>query len=233
MSDRRPDRRHRRARPPRRAAGPDASPRPARARFASCRRTPSRPLPFQPVFDAVLLDAPCSGLGTIRRDPDIKWRRTEADLAALARRAAAGSCDQAAASSARRAARLLDLLERARGERRRSSTRSWRRGRTSGLRQPAGAAGAVRGAPRRARPDAHASAPRRTRSVFRGGLGEKPGFAVNFKIHGTYDARLGRGQAAPARRSAGADLRRFCGGVDADRHPRRAKSSSRRWPARP
>jgi 16S rRNA (cytosine967-C5)-methyltransferase len=43
-----------------------------------------QPLPFRPVFDAVLLDAPCSGLGVIRRDPDIKWRRQEADLAALA-----------------------------------------------------------------------------------------------------------------------------------------------------
>jgi 16S rRNA (cytosine967-C5)-methyltransferase len=40
--------------------------------------------PFMDVFDLVLVDAPCSGLGTIRRDPDIKWRRTEADLAALA-----------------------------------------------------------------------------------------------------------------------------------------------------
>ncbi|MBA3949075.1 MAG: SAM-dependent methyltransferase, partial [Acidobacteria bacterium] len=27
---------------------------------------------------------PCSGLGTIRRDPDIKWRRGETDLAPLA-----------------------------------------------------------------------------------------------------------------------------------------------------
>jgi 16S rRNA (cytosine967-C5)-methyltransferase len=35
-------------------------------------------------FDAVLLDAPCSGLGTIRRDPDIRWRRTEQDLPSLA-----------------------------------------------------------------------------------------------------------------------------------------------------
>jgi 16S rRNA (cytosine967-C5)-methyltransferase len=43
-----------------------------------------RPLPFHAVFDAVLLDAPCSGLGVIRRDPDVKWRRTEADLAPLA-----------------------------------------------------------------------------------------------------------------------------------------------------
>ncbi len=30
------------------------------------------------------MDAPCSGLGTIRRDPDVRWRRTEADLAPLA-----------------------------------------------------------------------------------------------------------------------------------------------------
>ena len=43
------------------------------------------PLPFAPVFDRVLVDAPCSGLGTIRRDPDIRWRRAEADLPALAR----------------------------------------------------------------------------------------------------------------------------------------------------
>lgn len=40
--------------------------------------------PYRVSFDAVLLDAPCSGLGTIRRDPDIRWRRTEADLAPLA-----------------------------------------------------------------------------------------------------------------------------------------------------
>ncbi|HEX9365960.1 MAG TPA: 16S rRNA (cytosine(967)-C(5))-methyltransferase RsmB [Vicinamibacterales bacterium] len=40
--------------------------------------------PFREVFDAVLVDAPCSGLGTIRRDPDVRWRRSEADLAPLA-----------------------------------------------------------------------------------------------------------------------------------------------------
>ena len=47
---------------------------------------PSGPLPFAPVFDSVLVDAPCSGLGTIRRDPDIRWRRREEDLASLASR---------------------------------------------------------------------------------------------------------------------------------------------------
>jgi len=41
-------------------------------------------LPFDAVFDLVLLDAPCSGLGTIRRDPEIRWRRTAADLPVLA-----------------------------------------------------------------------------------------------------------------------------------------------------
>ena len=41
-------------------------------------------LPFRAFFDAVVVDAPCSGLGTLRRDPDIRWRRLEADLPALA-----------------------------------------------------------------------------------------------------------------------------------------------------
>jgi 16S rRNA (cytosine967-C5)-methyltransferase len=34
-------------------------------------------------FDAVLLDAPCSSTGTIRRHPDIPWLKSESDLAAL------------------------------------------------------------------------------------------------------------------------------------------------------
>ncbi len=44
----------------------------------------SRALPFRGGFSTVLLDAPCSGLGTLRRDPDIRWRRSEADLPELA-----------------------------------------------------------------------------------------------------------------------------------------------------
>lgn len=44
-------------------------------------------VPFRPrSFDRVLVDAPCSGLGTLRRDPDIKWRRHEEELAGLAER---------------------------------------------------------------------------------------------------------------------------------------------------
>ncbi len=33
------------------------------------------------IFDAVLVDAPCTGIGTIRRHPEIKWRRALPDLA--------------------------------------------------------------------------------------------------------------------------------------------------------
>ncbi len=44
----------------------------------------SRPLPFAPAsFDAALIDAPCSGLGVIRRHPEIKTRLREADLASF------------------------------------------------------------------------------------------------------------------------------------------------------
>lgn len=35
-------------------------------------------------FDVVLVDAPCSGLGTLRQHPEIRWRRTAADVTALA-----------------------------------------------------------------------------------------------------------------------------------------------------
>lgn len=34
-------------------------------------------------FDAILLDAPCSSTGTIRRHPDVAWNKTEADVARL------------------------------------------------------------------------------------------------------------------------------------------------------
>jgi 16S rRNA (cytosine967-C5)-methyltransferase len=34
-------------------------------------------------FDRVLVDAPCSGLGTLRRNPDLKWRQTPQDIIEL------------------------------------------------------------------------------------------------------------------------------------------------------
>ena len=35
-------------------------------------------------YDAVFVDAPCSGIGTLRRHPDIRWRMNEDDVASLA-----------------------------------------------------------------------------------------------------------------------------------------------------
>lgn len=36
-------------------------------------------------FDRILVDAPCSGLGTLRAHPEIKWQRQESDLVRLSR----------------------------------------------------------------------------------------------------------------------------------------------------
>ncbi len=38
-------------------------------------------LPFNPrQFDTVLLDVPCSSSGTVKKNPDIKWRKSESEL---------------------------------------------------------------------------------------------------------------------------------------------------------
>lgn len=52
----------------------------------SVRQTDGRKLSkhFQPgTFDAILLDAPCSGLGVIRRKPDLKWSKEAENIDAL------------------------------------------------------------------------------------------------------------------------------------------------------
>lgn len=38
---------------------------------------------LEPGFDRVLLDAPCSGLGALRRRPEARWRKSESDIADL------------------------------------------------------------------------------------------------------------------------------------------------------
>jgi 16S rRNA (cytosine967-C5)-methyltransferase len=45
------------------------------------------PLPFAAgAFERVLVDAPCTGTGTLRHNPEIRWRITQADVAELAAR---------------------------------------------------------------------------------------------------------------------------------------------------
>jgi 16S rRNA (cytosine967-C5)-methyltransferase len=61
--------------------------------------------PFRAPFDAVLLDAPCSGLGTIGRNPDIRWRARAEDLPRHARRQRAML--EALAPRVRRGGRLV------------------------------------------------------------------------------------------------------------------------------
>src|SRR5215471_15740162 len=39
--------------------------------------------PVRGLCDGILVDAPCSGLGVLRRHPDIKWRKAASDLVAL------------------------------------------------------------------------------------------------------------------------------------------------------
>jgi 16S rRNA (cytosine967-C5)-methyltransferase len=56
-------------------------------------------------IDRVLVDAPCSGLGTLRRNPDLKWRQTEAAVAEMAVRQ--GSILAAAASLLKPGGRLV------------------------------------------------------------------------------------------------------------------------------
>jgi 16S rRNA (cytosine967-C5)-methyltransferase len=60
---------------------------------------------FQGACDAVLVDAPCTNLGVLRRHPDVKWRRGPADPAAMTARQRA--ILEAAASMVRPGGRLV------------------------------------------------------------------------------------------------------------------------------
>jgi len=64
----------------------------------------SRPS-FGAAFDRVLVDAPCSGLGVLRRHPDARWRLREEDLAAHGRRQ--GEILRRAAEAVRPGGRLI------------------------------------------------------------------------------------------------------------------------------
>ena len=48
-------------------------------------RVDGRDTGLEPRFDRVLVDAPCTGLGALRRRPEARWRRQPGDVPALAR----------------------------------------------------------------------------------------------------------------------------------------------------
>ena len=49
----------------------------------------TRPLPFGRPFDRILVDAPCTGTGTLGRNPEIKWRLRPGDIPDLVGRQSA------------------------------------------------------------------------------------------------------------------------------------------------
>jgi 16S rRNA (cytosine967-C5)-methyltransferase len=53
-------------------------------RLERVRLDAARELPFGYKFDRILVDAPCSGTGTLARNPEVKWRLGSKDLARLA-----------------------------------------------------------------------------------------------------------------------------------------------------
>ena len=65
----------------------------------------SRPAPMARPFDEVLVDAPCSGTGTLRRHPEIRWRLKPDELLVLGERQ--GQILNAAADLVRPGGRLV------------------------------------------------------------------------------------------------------------------------------
>jgi 16S rRNA (cytosine967-C5)-methyltransferase len=68
-------------------------------------------------IDRVIVDAPCSGLGTLRRNPDLKWRQSPAGFGGADGQAGGHPGQRRPAAEARRPHRLRHLQPAAGGKR--------------------------------------------------------------------------------------------------------------------
>ena len=98
-----------RARPRRRAAS-------GSRRSCRCRRRPARRCVRPRSFDRVLLDAPCSGLGVLRRRPDARWRVRPSDVRVLAELQRELLVARRRRGAARRAARVRGVHAQPEGD---------------------------------------------------------------------------------------------------------------------
>ena len=161
------DRRRRRAPV---ASGDARTRRAVASRRITCRRSPQTRhsacrSTVRDVFDRVLVDAPCSGTGTLRRNPEIKWRLAAVDLERFA--GLQSALLETAAGRVRAGGRLVysTCFDRARGGRGRRRRRSGDASRVRTHRSGCSGVGPNAG---RICPDVSASS-RRGR-VFRGGV---------------------------------------------------------------
>ena len=60
------------------------TPPPPRTKVYRAALDGEKSLPFAAVFDRALVDAPCSGTGTLRRNPELKWRLQPEEIARMA-----------------------------------------------------------------------------------------------------------------------------------------------------
>ena len=71
----------------------------------------AKPLPFAEVFDRILVDAPCSGTGTLGRHPEIRWRLTLGTLGVAEARAEFAAAFRDGLAEAGRTVRLFNMLD--------------------------------------------------------------------------------------------------------------------------
>ena len=135
-----------------------------RSGVAARRHRPTRRTPAAAptaCVDRVLLDAPCSGLGALRRRPEARWRRQPSDLPGLTRLQGELLDAAVGAAAPRRRARLRHLLAAPGRDRRAGRRRAAPPPRARAARRPAAAARRPR--PRRRPGRAALAAPARHR----------------------------------------------------------------------